>query len=126
MLFFVHIIEKTKLQEKCIKMYCILAQNDYNIICKHPNKCSVLERENKMLEFKEMQDCNGNTFYRAVGQKYNTPYTISKNKSYAGNRYKVATRYGILCTNCTFETAVRLANEYEDNLKEPKSFKLII
>lgn len=78
-----------------------------------------------MLEFKEMQDCNGNTFYRAVGQKHNTIYTITKNKSYSGNRYKVATRCTMLCTNCTFKTAVKLANEFEDNLPKPKRAKWI-
>ena len=78
-----------------------------------------------MLEFKEMQDCNGNTFYRAVGQKHNTLYTIAKNKSYSGNRYKATTRCTMLCTNCTFETAVRLANEFEDNLPKPKRIKWV-
>lgn len=75
-----------------------------------------------MLEFKEMQ-YEGKTFYRCKGQKRNTIYTISKNKSYKGDRYKVVAGLTMLHTNCTLKTAIKLANEYENNLKEPKSFK---
>ena len=75
-----------------------------------------------MLEFKEMS-YEGKTFYRCKGQKRNTTYTISRNKSYRGERYKVVADFTMLHTNCTLKTAIRLANEYEDNLKEPKSFK---
>ena len=78
-----------------------------------------------MLDFQEMQDYKGITFWRAKGQKYGTTYTISKNKSYRGDMYKVVAGVTMLSTNCTFDKAVKLANEYESNLKEAKSFKIV-
>lgn len=75
-----------------------------------------------MLEFEAMS-YDGKTFYRCKGKKRNTTYTISRNKSYRGERYKVVAGFTMLHTNCTLKKAIELANEYENNLKEPKSFK---
>ena len=80
----------------------------------------------KMLDFQEMQDCKGKTFWRAKGLKHGTIYTIRKNKSYRGNMHMVVAGFDILSTNCKFDKAVKLANEYENNLRERKIFKLAI
>ena len=79
-----------------------------------------------MLEFVKMQSWDGKEFLRAKGKKQSTTYTIIKNKSYRGNRYKVVAGVHILATNCILETAIRFCNEFEDRIQEPKSFKPII
>ena len=75
-----------------------------------------------MLEFEKTASWDGKEFLRCKGKKRNTTYTIIKNKSYSGDRYKATANFDMLCTNCTLKTAIRLCNEYEERLKEPQSF----
>ena len=79
-----------------------------------------------MLEFEKMTSWDGKEFLRARGKKQNTCYTIIKNKSYSGDRYKVTADFHMLATNCTLKTAIRFCNEFEERVKEPKSFKIDI
>lgn len=77
-----------------------------------------------MLEFEKMQSWDGKEFLRATGKKRNTTYTISKNNSYSGNKYKVVAGITMISSSCCLETAIRFCNEYEDRIPEAQSFKI--